>query len=84
MTSSQTAEKESSHVVVKVIYAAFILFSIYYLLKGDIISAASNLGIGLIFDPFKSSWQQRKVWQKAWLLIHLTLVFVLFGFGMKG
>jgi hypothetical protein len=35
------------------------------------------MGIALIFDPFNPSvkWQQRPVYQKGWLLIHLALTF---------
>jgi hypothetical protein len=84
MTTNETAKKEFSPVAVRIFYAAFVLFAVYFLVRGDVMSAASNLGIGLIFDPFKGTWQERKVWQKGWLLIHVTLVFVLFAFGIRG
>ncbi len=84
MTSTETKAKDISPVVYRIFYAAFVVFSIYFLVRGDIMTAASNLGIGLIFDPFHGPWQQRKTWQKAWLFVHLLLVFGLFGYGIWG
>jgi len=61
----------------RIMYGTFVLLSIYFLSTKDIASAMSNLGIGLIFDPFdqKVSWQQRPVYQKMWLIIHVCVVF---------
>ena len=61
------------------------MLSIYFLaFSHDWMTAASNLGIALIFDPFVKSgtWENRKTWQKAWLLIHLLLVVGLFVTGL--
>lgn len=63
-------------------YGAFVLLALYFLVfSRDIESAMMNLGIALVFDPFNPdvAWQNRKTWQKAWLLVHVTIVFVLLG-----
>lgn len=68
-------------------YAGFILLSCYFLfISQDLEAATANLGIALIFDPFdqQQSWPQRPRWQRAWLLVHLSLVLVGFGFLVLG
>jgi hypothetical protein len=64
-------------------YGLFILMAIYFATIGhDMMTAASNLGIGLIFDPFAPApWAQRPVWQRAWLIVHVTATFSLFGYA---
>jgi bacteriorhodopsin len=68
----------------RVLYAGFIAISIFMLCKSDYVTAASNMGIALVFDPFdpKQEWKQRPVWQRAWLIIHLAIVAGLFGLGL--
>ncbi len=58
-------------------YVGFLVLVIYLFIKGDYEWAFSNLGIALVFDPFDPSvkWQQRPMYQKVWLLVHLTLTF---------
>ena len=58
-------------------YVVYMVLVIYLFIKGDYEWAFSNMGIALIFDPFNPSvkWQQRPVYQKGWLLIHLALTF---------
>jgi len=65
------------------VYIAFIGLCIYYVFKKDFMSAASNLGIALIFDPFDTTvmWNNRPTYQKVWMIVHLLLVFGLFGLG---
>jgi hypothetical protein len=40
------------------------------------------LGIGLAFDPFdiNQPWNERPMWQKAWLIIHLGTCAACLGF----
>ena len=67
----------------KFIYLGFILFGIYELvIKHAPSDAATFLGIALAFDPFNQDqpWKQRPTWQKAVLIIHLAVVFGLFGY----
>jgi hypothetical protein len=48
------------------------------------LQAAASLGIGLAFDPFdtEQKWNDRPIWQKVILVIHLVLVAAMFGFGI--
>jgi hypothetical protein len=76
MTSAKERITEKSIVFNRIMYGAFVLLGIYFLVRGDTTSAMSNLGISLIFDPFdqKIHWQQRPSYQKLWLIVHLSLV----------
>lgn len=68
-------------------YGAFVLLSFYFLLVSrDMGSFVSNLGIALIFDPFdqKVTWSKRPLWQRVWLLAHVSLVLAGFGFMIFG
>jgi uncharacterized membrane protein YczE len=83
MTQTSETKKDLSVNWYRFLYVAFVLFSTYFLfVSKDLSSAVSNLGIALIFDPFdqKMSWAKRPAWQRAWLLIHVSLVLVGFGF----
>jgi succinate dehydrogenase hydrophobic anchor subunit len=80
MNAVKPAPHDKTKAFFRVAYVLFILLAIYYSVKGETGNAASNLGIGLIFDPFApAKWQERKGWQKAWLLVHVTAVFALFA-----
>ena len=82
MTIIKTGKQDTSLTVNRLLYSGFLLLCLYFLVKGDITDAASNLGIALIFDPFApTTWQERKNWQKAWLFVHVTLVIGLFIAG---
>ena len=83
MTQTSETKKDYSVNWYRFLYVAFVLFSAYFLfVSKDLSSAVSNLGIALVFDPFdqKMSWEKRPIWQRAWLLIHLSLVLLGFGF----
>ncbi len=58
-------------------YVLFMVLVVYLFIKGDYNMAFTNLGIALIFDPFDPSvkWQQRPMYQRVWLIVHLTLTF---------
>jgi hypothetical protein len=69
----------------KVLYIGFLFLGLYQaIFSKDFIQAASSLGIGMAFDPFnpEQKWNDRPMWQKATLLIHLAIVAALFGFGI--
>ncbi|OYU80644.1 MAG: hypothetical protein CFE23_07925 [Flavobacterium sp. BFFFF1] len=69
----------------KVLYSLFILFSLYQILVRHLyIDASASLGIALAFDPFdvKQPWNERPLWQKIWLFVHLAAVGGIFGFGV--
>jgi len=66
-------------------YGAFVILSLYFLLVSeDLNSAVINLGIALVFDPFNQSvpWNKRPLYQRIWLIIHLAILFGLFGWMM--
>lgn len=67
----------------RLLYGAFVLFSLYYVLVSKNYSdAVMTLGIALAFDLFDTAmpWGERPLWQRAWVILHLALVAALFGF----
>jgi hypothetical protein len=85
MKAEKTTTKDISTTVNRWGYAAFVLLSLYFLfVNNDLVSAASNLGIALIFDPFNPAvkWTDRKSWQKGWLLLHVSLTLGLLLYGL--
>ncbi len=69
----------------RILYVGFLLLGIYQAaVSKDYMQAAASLGIAMAFDPFnqEQKWQDRPVWQKAVLIIHLALVAAMFGFGI--
>ncbi|MFN3969244.1 hypothetical protein [Flavobacterium sp.] len=69
----------------KVLYLLFIVFAIYQIFaKHSHIDAAASLGIALAFDPFDTQqpWNERPLWQKIWLFVHLAAVGLLFGLAV--
>jgi hypothetical protein len=69
----------------KVLYIGFLLLGFFQALHSkDYMQAASSFGIGLAFDPFdpEQKWNERPMWQKVVLFIHLGLVAAMFGFGV--
>lgn len=84
MTSSRNAAEKTRmpYRFIRVMYGAFVLLSMYHLVFSRSFSdAMSCLGIALIFDPFDSSvqWAQRPLYQRGWLLLHVTAVLILLG-----
>ncbi len=71
--------------IFRFLYTSFVVLGIYYAIyKMDFIEASSLFGIALAFDPFdqKQSWKNRPTWQKIWLVIHLAITALLFGYGV--
>jgi len=69
----------------KILYLGFVLLGIYQsLLLKDYIQAAASMGIGLAFDHFnpEQKWNDRPLWQRLTLIIHLGIVAALFGLGI--
>jgi len=52
------------------------LLVIYLFIKGDYGWAFTNLGVALVFEPFDTTvnWQNRPLYQKAWLLVHVAIM----------
>ncbi len=66
----------------KFIYIGFVLLGLFQaIFTKNFIEAASSLGIGLAFDPFNTDqkWNERAIWQKGILIIHLFTVISLIG-----
>lgn len=76
-------KKDVTPVFSKIGYVAFVVLTVYFLATNQIMSAASNLGIALIFDPFnqQQKWNDRPLYQRVWLLVHVAVVFGLFMYG---
>lgn len=71
----------------RIAYAAFVLLSVYYaVFNKDMSSAVANLGIALVFDPFdqKVAWNLRPRWQRAWLIVHLSILITGFIMMISG
>ncbi|RAR47138.1 hypothetical protein [Flavobacterium lacus] len=69
----------------KFLYGGFVLFGLYYaIFSKNFGDAAMMLGIALAFDPFnkQQAFNERPIWQKAWLIVHLVLVFTFFGVSL--
>ena len=69
----------------KVLYIGFLLLGIYQaLISKDYMQATASMGIGLAFDPFnpEQKWNERPMWQKVVLILHLAMVAAMFGFGI--
>lgn len=69
----------------KVLYIGFLVLGIYQaFFSKDLVQAAASMGIALAFDPFdqEKKWNERPIWQKGILIVHLALVAALFGFGV--
>jgi hypothetical protein len=64
----------------KIIYALFVIYGIYLIATQQIKDAPIYFGIALAFDPFNPDvkWNNRPIWQKGWLLVHLLIVVALF------
>ena len=63
-------------------YGLFVLMSVYYMLRHEPNEALPLLGIALVFDPFNPAcaWSARPLYQKAWLIVHLFILFLLLGY----
>ena len=66
----------------RVLYVSFVLFGIYRIVFGQFGEAAMMLGIALAFDPFDTNqpWNERPMWQRAWLILHLGICAACLGF----
>ncbi|MBX2957946.1 MAG: hypothetical protein KF846_17400 [Cyclobacteriaceae bacterium] len=86
-STPQKAQRDWSDPFNRVLYFSFVALSIYFLVfSKDLGSSMSNLGLALIFDPFKQevSWNKRPSYQRAWLIFHVSVVFVMLGKVLVG
>lgn len=70
-------------VINRIGYVAFLFFAGYHIVvHQDYATAGSNLGIGLIFDPFgPAAWGERPLWQRIILIVQVFATLVLLGYG---
>jgi hypothetical protein len=76
MNAVKQSKTDRSIVVNRILYGGLVLVAAWNLLfSKDYGSAAANMGIALIFDPFNPSvsWDQRPFYQRAWLIVHLCI-----------
>jgi hypothetical protein len=82
MSTTNDTPKATVRPELRWLYIGFVAFGIYQIAKQHYGDAAMYLGIALAFDPFDTSvsWKQRKLWQRAVLIIHLAVVAGCFGY----
>lgn len=67
--------KTQSDNINRAAYILYMVLVVFQLITEDYEWAITNMGIALIFDPFGSAkWQDRTKPQRAWLLIHLSML----------
>lgn len=81
MENLETKNDSKTYDINRLGYIGLLSVGIIFLFLRDWSTAAIMLGIALVFDPFntKIAFGKRPFWQRAWLIIHLTLVFGVFG-----
>jgi hypothetical protein len=83
MKQAITSEQRiQSNRINRLAYGLYLVLVVYLLIIGDYEWAVTNLGIAMVFDPFDASvkWNDRPLYQRTWLLCHLTLTFAGFAF----
>ena len=66
-------------------YGFFVVAGLCWIIfSDDFMTGVSQLGIALIFDPFdqKIRWNNRPLYQRIWLIVHVFLVLGLFGYHL--
>lgn len=66
------------------LYIGFTLLGLYQAWSNDYAQSGSSFGIALAFDPFdpEQKWNDRPLWQKVVLFVHLGAAAALLGFGI--
>lgn len=72
--------KLSSTAINRIAYLFFMLTGLVYFIKKDFSNTLIYWGLALIFDPFNPSvrWDDRPLYQRAWLCVQLSIVVFLF------
>ncbi len=70
----------------RMFYALLILAGISFMIQRDISNSVIYWGLALVFDPFdiKTPFDKRPLYQRIWLLVHLTVTLILFICEMAG
>ena len=74
----KTATKPKVYNINKPAYSILLLAGIYFLIRKDFSQASTFLGLGLVFDPFKTDipFNKRPFYQQVWLLVHLSIIHI--------
>ncbi len=69
----------------KYTYSTLVVLAIACIWQKQFASAVICAAIALAFDPFNQQikFNNRPIWQKAWLVLHLAAVMLLVGLGFK-
>lgn len=83
---SKTEIKPKANNFNKPVYALFVIGGIFFLIAKDFSQASLFLGLALVFDPFNIEvpFPQRPFYQKAWLIVHLSITLALFVLMLMG
>jgi hypothetical protein len=59
----------------RILYTAFLMVGIFYLVKKDFSNAIIYWSLALVFDPFNQQvpFNKRAFWQQAWLVAHVLI-----------
>jgi len=73
--STSAANNNQSTVILKLGYGLFLLLALYLFMIKDYNWAVMNFALALTCDPFDTSvsWRQRPLYQRVWLMVHLTI-----------
>jgi hypothetical protein len=65
----------------KYAYAVFVIVAIIFGAMKDYSQAAIFMSLALVFDPFNQAikFDQRPLWQRVWLIVHLVISLGLFA-----
>ncbi len=67
------------------VYIAFILIGLYFMaILHKPMDSVIYFGLALVFDPFdtKQKWDDRPMWQRTVLIIHLVAILALIAWEM--
>jgi hypothetical protein len=82
MTNTKKTPHAISPGINRIFYGLFVASGIFFLFfSEDNTMAIAQFGIALIFDPFSPEvpFPKRPFYQKAWLTVHLLLLFASLG-----
>ena len=79
MTDTKTKPANTSFN--KYAYAVFVVVAIIFVAMKDYSQSAIFMSLALVFDPFNQAikFDQRPLWQKVWLIVHLLISLGLFA-----
>jgi hypothetical protein len=69
----------------RLLYIVFVITAIVFICVKDYSTALIFGGVALVFDPFntKQPFNQRPLWQRIWLIVHIIAVFAVIVLTVK-